>query len=88
MLYEGNHEHPEQIDCSEIIQMGGRVKAGIVEKRELEGDVEIRVSLRSSKILSSVELFTLRNVVPADYRLVLVVMPRNRGNDQSHTNAV
>ena len=77
MLHEGNHEHPRWIDCSDVIRQGGRVKAGIVAKRELEGDEEIRVSLRSSKY-PSVEVFTLRNVEPADYRLVLVAIPREK----------
>ena len=57
--------------------MGGRVKAGIVAKRELEGDEEIRVSIRSSKY-PSIEVFTLRNIEPADYRLVLVAIPREK----------
>jgi len=78
MLYEGNHEYPDQIDCSDVIRMGGRVKAGIIAKTELEGDEEIRVSIRSSKY-PSIEVFTLRNVEPADYRLVLVAIPRNKG---------
>ncbi len=78
MLYEGNHEHPEQINCSEVIRMGGRVKAGIIAKTELESDEEIRVSIRSSRY-PSVELFTLRNVEPADYRLVLIAIPRKKG---------
>jgi hypothetical protein len=45
------------------------------EKRKALGDIEIRVSIRSSK-LPSIELFTIRNIVPADYRLVLVAIPR------------
>ena len=77
MLYEGNHEHPRHIDCSDVIRMGGRVKAGIIAKRELEGDEEIRVSIRSSKY-PSIEVFTLRNIEPADYRLVLVAIPREK----------
>ena len=96
MLYEGSHECPEQIDCSEVVRMGGRVKAGIIERRELladydkgilnltdekvtnvPGDVEIRVSIRSSRF-PSIELFTLRHIEPADYRLVLVAIPERR----------
>ena len=102
MIYEGNHDCPEVIDCEEVLRMGGRVKAGIVDERELlidyyqygratpilvheqkskvTGDVEIRVSIRSSK-LPSIELFTLRNVKPADYKLILVAIPR--GKDKS-----
>ena len=79
MLYEGNHECPEQIDCSEVIRAGGRVKAGIVSKAELEDDEEIRVSVRSTKF-PSVEVFTLRDVEPADYRIILVAIPRNKGS--------
>jgi len=77
MRYEGNHECPEQINCSEVIQMGGRVKAGIISKTELEEDEEIRVSIRSTKY-PSIEVFTLRNVEPADYHLILVAIPRNK----------
>jgi hypothetical protein len=99
MIYEGNHDYPEVIDCSDVIRMGGRVKAGTIDERELlmdyyhygkgtsaltdeqkskaKGDVEIRVSIRSSKF-PSVELFTLRNIKPADYRLVLVAIPRGQ----------
>ena len=94
MIYEGNHECPEIIDCADIVQMGGRVKGGAIEEQELRPDfyrysretsagegqitneeLEIRVSIRSSK-LPSIELFTLRNVKPASYRLVLVAIPR------------
>lgn len=76
--------------------MGGRIKAGIIEKRELQADyekgsldlgdeqvthihwdAEIRVSLRSSRF-PSIELFTLRNVKPDDYQLILVAAPRQR----------
>ena len=77
MLYEGNHEHPRHIDCMTVIQKGGRVKAGIVAKSEIENDEEIRVSIRSSKY-PSIEVFTLRNIEPADYRLVLVAIPREK----------
>ena len=96
MLHEGNHEHPEVINCSEVIRRGGRVKAGIIAQRELQADyekgilnltdeqvknihwdAEIRVSLRSSRF-PSIELFTLRNVKPADYQLVLVAIPRQK----------
>lgn len=78
MLYEGTNEVPEKIDCSEVVKLGGRVKGGIIARRELENGEEIRVSIRSS-LYPSVELFTIRNVTPGDYRLVLVVMPRGKG---------
>ena len=95
MLSEGIHEHPEYIDCSEVVRTGGRVKAGIIEKRELRNeydrglfrrnevqintaprDTEVRVSLRSSRS-PSVELFTIHDLEPDDYLLVLVAIPRN-----------
>ncbi len=79
MLGEGIHEYPQEIDCSEVIRMGGRVKAGIISKSELEADEEIRVSLRSTR-LPSIEVFTLRNVKPADYRIILVAIPRRGSN--------
>ena len=76
MLYEGIHDCPEHINCSEVIQNGGRVKAGAVSKTELEGDEEIRVSIRST-MYPSVEIFTIRNIEPADYQVILVAIPRN-----------
>jgi hypothetical protein len=71
-----NQKFLERIE-SEVIRMGGRIKAGIIAKTELEDDEEIRVSIRSSR-LPSVELFTLRNVEPADYHLLLVAIPRKK----------
>jgi len=62
----------------DVIRMGGAVKRGVIEKRELQNDEEIRVSIRSSKCLGSIELFTLRNLKPADYQLMLVAVPRNK----------
>ncbi len=78
MIYEGLHETPQHIDCSEVVRVGGRVKAGIVAKNELEDGEEIRVSIRSSKY-PSVEIFTIRNIKPGNYRLVLAVIPRTDG---------
>ena len=82
MLDAENHGllEPIDINCSEVIQMGGRVKRGIIAKGELEGDVEVRVSMRSTKFLGSTELFTLRNLEPADYHLILVAIPRKTGS--------
>ena len=62
----------------DVIRIGGAVKIGIIEKRELQDDEEIRVSIRSSKCLGSIELFTLRHLKPADYQLMLVAIPRNK----------
>jgi len=77
MIYEGLHDVPEHIDCSEVVKSGGRVKGGLIARNELEDGEEIRVSIRSSKY-PSVEVFTIRNVSPGDYRLVLAVIPRKR----------
>ena len=62
----------------DVIRIGGAVKRGIIEKRELQDDEEIRVSIRSSKCLGSIELFTLRHLKPADYQLILIAVPRNK----------
>ena len=73
------------IDCSEVIRNGGKVKRGTVEKWELEGDVEIRVSLRSTKVLGSTELFTIRNAEPGDYHVILVAIPRTKSGVSPET---
>ncbi|TET86609.1 MAG: hypothetical protein E3J34_03565 [Dehalococcoidia bacterium] len=69
----------EQIE-SEAIRLGGAVKRGMIEKRELQEAEEIRVSIRPPKFLGSTELFTLRNLEPADYHLILVAIPRKMGS--------
>lgn len=69
----------EQIE-SEAIRLGGAVKRGTIEKRELQEAEEIRVSIRPPKFLGSTELFTLRNLEPADYHLILVAIPRKMGS--------
>ncbi len=61
---------------SEVIQMGGGAKKGLISKRELEEAQEIRVSIRPPYFLGSIEMFTLRNLVPGDYHLMLVAIPR------------
>ncbi len=73
MLDVENEKFLERIE-SEIIRMGGGIKRGIISKMELEKDEEIRVSIRSSR-LPSIELFTLRNIKPADYHLILIAIP-------------
>lgn len=65
-------EHME----SAAVQAGGGAKRGIISKRELEDAEEIRVSIRSPKSIGSTEMFTLRNLEPADYHLILVAIPR------------
>jgi len=63
---------------SEVIQMGGGAKKGLISKRELEEAEEIRVSIRPPKFLGSIELFTLRKLEPADYHLILLAIPRGK----------
>lgn len=65
-------EHME----SAAVQAGGGAKRGIISKRELEDAEEIRVSIRSPRSIGSTEMFTLRNLEPADYHLILVAIPR------------
>jgi len=71
-----NQKILERIE-SDVIQMGGGAKRGVICKRELEEAEEIRVSIRPPKFLGSIEMFTLRNLVPADYHLMLIAVPRN-----------
>lgn len=71
-----NHKFFEQLEA-EVTRMGGGVKKGLICKRELEEAQEIRVSIRPPKFLGSIELFTLRNLGPGDYHLMLVAIPRN-----------
>lgn len=82
MIYEGNHHVPEHIDCSEIIQIGGRVKGGIISECELLNNEDIRVAIRST-IIESIEIFTLRNVKPGDYQLILLAIPREKEDSQT-----
>ena len=72
-----NHELLEYIE-SEAIRMGGGTKRGTITTRELEEAQEIRVSIRPPRFLGSTEMFTLRNLEPRDYHLMLVAIPRNR----------
>ncbi len=67
----------EQIEA-EAVRMGGGVKRGIIEARELANGEEIRVSMRSAHYLGSIELFTLRHLPPGDYHLMLVAVPREK----------
>ena len=79
MLDVENQKLLDQIE-SEAIRMGGGAKRGIICKQELEEAEEIRVSIRPPKFLGSTELFTLRNLEPGDYHLILVAIPRNEGS--------
>jgi len=69
----------QQIEA-EVTPMGGGVKRGVICKRELEEAHEIRVSIRLPRHIGSTELFTLRNLVPGDYHLMLVAIPRNNNS--------
>jgi len=66
----------------QVLRMGGSVKRGIITKRELEDALEIRVSIRPPRHIGSTELFTLRNISPDDYHLLLIAIPRrsNKSN--------
>lgn len=61
---------------TQVARMGGSVKRGVVTKRELEEAQEIRVSIRPPRHIGSTELFTLRNIAPGDYHLLLIAIPR------------
>lgn len=71
-----NNKFLEQLEA-EVARMGGGVKRGLICRSELEEAQEIRVSIRPPKFLGSIELFTLRNLGPGDYHLMLVAIPRN-----------
>jgi hypothetical protein len=62
----------------EVRRMGGGAKKGLICRQELEEAHEIRVSIRPPYFLGSIEMFTLRGLVPADYQLMLVAVPRER----------
>ena len=67
---------------TQVASMGGSVKRGVVTKMELEEALEIRVSIRLPRHIGSTELFTLRNIPPDDYHLLLIAIPRrnNKSN--------
>ena len=65
---------------TQVIRMGGSVKRGIITKKELEEAQEIRVSIRPPRNIGSTELFTLRNIAPGDYHLMLIAIPRQHLN--------
>lgn len=67
---------------TQVARMDGSVKRGIITKRELEEAREIRVSIRPPRHIGSTELFTLRNIPPGDYHLLLIAIPRrnNKSN--------
>jgi len=75
MLDAENDKLLDQIEA-EAIRAGGGAKRGLVSKRELEEAGEIRVSIRSPMVIGSTELFTLRNLEPGEYHLILVAIPR------------
>jgi ethanolamine utilization protein EutP (predicted NTPase) len=61
---------------TQVTSMGGNVKRGVVTKMELEEAREIRVSIRLPRHIGSTELFTLRNIPPDNYHLLLIAIPR------------
>jgi hypothetical protein len=61
---------------TQVTRMGGGVKRGIITKQEMEDSQEIRVSIRMSRHIGSTELFTLRNIPPNNYHLMLIAIPR------------
>lgn len=73
-------EHVELFEYIEtqVAEMGGGVKRGVITKRELELAQEIRVSIRPTNHIGSTELFTLRKLDPEEYHLMLVAVPRKK----------
>lgn len=65
---------------SQVAQMGGGVKKGVITKKELEAAQEIRVSIRPTNHIGSTELFTLRKLKPEEYHLMLVAVPRKKSS--------
>ena len=70
---------------TQVAQMGGGVKRGVITKREMEDAMEIRVSIRLPSHIGSTELFTLRNISPNDYHLMLIAIPRRSGSSNPET---
>jgi len=67
---------------AEVLRRGGGAKRGTICHRELQEAHEIRVSIRPPTHIGSTELFTLRNLEPGDYHLILLAIPRNEGQQQ------
>ena len=63
---------------TQVAQMGGGVKKGVITKKELEAAQEIRVTIRPTNHIGSTELFTLRKLEPEEYHLMLVAVPRKK----------
>ncbi len=80
MLDVENEKLLDQIEA-EAIRVGGGAKRGIISRAELEKAEEIRVSIRPPMFMGSIEMFTLRNLEPGDYHLILVAIPRQNGGD-------
>jgi hypothetical protein len=60
---------------SKVREMGGSTKGGLIAKWELEAAQEIRVSIRPTNHIGSIELFTLRELDHGDYYLMLIAIP-------------
>lgn len=78
-MRDGECEKILELIETEVSKFGGGVKRGLISKKELEEAQEIRVSIRPPHFLGSIEMFTLRQLPPADYHLMLVAIPRNQG---------
>jgi hypothetical protein len=70
---------------TEVVRIGGGVKRGVVTRKELEAAHEIRVSIRPTTHIGSTELFTLRKLVPDEYHLMLIAIPRHKKHVHSKT---
>ena len=87
MTDAGNEKILKRIEM-EAVRLGGGAKRGLISKKEMEDAQEIRVSIRPPHFLGSIEMFTLRNLAPADYHLMLVAIPRNQGmHNERNTDA-
>lgn len=73
-----NHKFLEEIEA-QVAKRKGRAKRGIINKLELECDEEVRVSIRSTRC-PSIELFTIRNLEPQNYHLLLIAVPREENH--------
>ena len=58
--------------------------SGVVTKQEMEEAQEIRVSIRLASRIGSTELFTLRNMPPENYHLILIAIPRRSIRKAEH----
>jgi len=69
---------------SQVARLGGGAKRGVVTRQEMEEAREIRVSIRLPSRIGSTELFTLRNMPPENYHLMLIAIPRRSIRKAEH----